>query len=60
SIVKVENGKYLGFGYVDIENFDGDIELLKDCVKPYDDNRDVQSIIKNYLKSNKVEQVITY
>ncbi|MBT3935977.1 MAG: GIY-YIG nuclease family protein [Bacteroidetes bacterium] len=60
SIVKVENGKYLGFGYVDIENFDGDIELLKDCVKPYVDNRDVQSIIKNYLKSNKVEQVITY
>jgi DNA polymerase-3 subunit epsilon len=60
SIVKVENNKYQGFGYLDIENFDGDIELLKDCIKHYDDNRDVQSIIKNYLKSHKVEQVITY
>ena len=60
SVVKVESGKYLGFGYVDTENFDGDIELLKDCVNHYDDNRDVQSIIKNYVKSNKVEHVITY
>ena len=34
------------------------IELLLDCVKPYQDNRDIQIIIKGYLDRNQVKKII--
>lgn len=60
TVVKIENGKYIGFGYVDITEINTGYELLHDCIKPYPDNRDVQHIIKRYLKRNKVEKIITF
>ena len=60
TVVKIENGKYIGFGYVDITEINTGYELLHDCIKLYPDNRDVQYIIKSYLKRNKVEKIITF
>ena len=60
TVVKIENGKYIGFGYFDITEINTGYELLHDCIKPYSDNRDVQHIIKRYLKRNKVEKIITF
>lgn len=60
SVVKIENGRYRGFGYfnpgyIDPHNRDE----LDDCVKHYPDNHDVHYIIQSYVRKNKL-QVITF
>jgi len=48
-VVKVYNGSYQGFGYIE-ETAAENMELLNDSIKPYADNKDVQVIIKGYLR----------
>ncbi len=60
SVVKVEHGKYLGFGYFSIEEADSNPEILHDCIQHYADNRDVQSIIKRHLRNGKIEKLLVY
>lgn len=60
AIVQIENGKYLGFGYAEPEQINGDLELLSDCINHYPDNRDVQTIIRGYLKRNDKTILIKY
>jgi len=60
SVVKIENGKYIGFGYIDTEFIGNDIENLSDVIKIYPDNKDVQQIIRTYLKQHSVEMLIRY
>jgi DNA polymerase-3 subunit epsilon len=57
SIVRLKDGKYLGFGYIDVSEITS-VEMLKDCVTMKRDNHEVWMIIKNYLKKNKVERVL--
>ena len=61
SVVLVEHGKYLGFGYLDFE-MNGNIRVddLKACVKGYPDNKDVQQIIRGYVKRNKSARIIEF
>ncbi len=59
SIIKVQNGKYLGFGYLAKDQVDGSTELMDDCIIGYRDNKEVRRIIISYLKKNKCE-VIEY
>ncbi|OQX72860.1 MAG: hypothetical protein B6D61_13180, partial [Bacteroidetes bacterium 4484_249] len=59
SVICVENGKYLGHGFIDFElNGNLAIDDLKQCIKPFPDHRDVQQILRSYLKRNKVERII--
>ncbi len=60
SVVKVENGKYIGFGYVNTEYIGNGIENLSDVIKIYPDNKDVQQIIRTYLKQHSVEMLIKF
>jgi DNA polymerase III subunit epsilon len=61
SVIYVENGKYLGHGFIDVEyNENISTDLLKECIKSYPDHRDVQQILKSYVKRNKVERIITW
>jgi len=60
SVVKVEKGKYIGFGYFDPEFINGDPALLSDCIYAYEDNRDVQQIINSYMRHQKVEKIISF
>ncbi len=61
SVIYVENGKYLGHGFIDFEyNENISAQFLKECIKPYPDHRDVQQILKSYIKRNKVERIITW
>lgn len=60
SVVKVENGRYIGFGYIDTEFIGNDIENLSDVIKVYPDNKDVQQIIRTYLKQHSVEMLIKF
>jgi DNA polymerase-3 subunit epsilon len=58
--VCVENGKYLGFGFIDITCNDISHDTLRACICSYQDNRDVQQIIKGYLRNGRVERVVAY
>jgi DNA polymerase-3 subunit epsilon len=60
SVVKIENGRYMGFGYIDTESIGNDLENLSDVIKTYPDNRDVQQIIRTYLKQHSVEMLLKF
>lgn len=60
SVVFIENGKYLGFGFIDLSYFNGSMDEFRDCIKEYSDNRDIQKIINGYLLKKKVERVIKF
>jgi DNA polymerase-3 subunit epsilon len=60
SVVQVENGKYIGFGFLDTGMSYLQLEDMKDCIKIYEDNRDIQQIIRTYLNKHEVEKIIRY
>ncbi len=60
SVVMIENGKYIGFGFLQADEPIFSTESLKDYIKPYHDNKDITQIIQSYLKKNKVEKIMRY
>lgn len=60
TIIKVENSKYIGFGHLDSDFSFDDTLSLDNCIKKYNDNRDVRQIIRNYLRRYKVERIIIF
>jgi DNA polymerase-3 subunit epsilon len=58
SIVWIENGKYLGFGYFDAGIDLSNVLQLKSFIKPYNDDQDTQRIIQMYMRNNKDYRVI--
>ncbi len=60
AVVKVENGKYIGFGYFDLNSFAGNTDCLNDHIKPYEDNRDVQQIIRSYMRQGRAKKIIRF
>ena len=60
AVIQVKNGKYVGYGYTNLATTVGKNDQLMRCVESYQNNRDVQQIINNFLKNEKVERVIEY
>jgi DNA polymerase-3 subunit epsilon len=60
SVVKVENGRYVGFGFVETDRISENSFSLHDNIRHYDDNRDAQVIIRGYLRRNHFEKMIVY
>jgi DNA polymerase-3 subunit epsilon len=60
SVVQLENGKYIGFGFLNTEESYLQLEDIVNCIKIYEDNRDIQQIIKTYLNKHDVEKIIRY
>ena len=60
SVVMIESGKYRGFGYVDASESISDPEQVNDYINKYSDNHDIQSILRSYLKKNKVLKIIHF
>ena len=60
SAVKVVNGKYSGFGYFNINEMGFGLSAVHDCINASADNRDIQVILKQYLKGYKVEKIIEF
>ena len=60
SLVVIENGTYLGYGWMDKDNPVSSPEEFKVYIKFMEDNRDVRRIISGYLKNNKPEKIIEY
>jgi DNA polymerase-3 subunit epsilon len=58
--VKILNGKYSGWGYFDINEMGFGLTAVHECIKSSQDNRDIQVILKSYLKRNKVERIIEF
>ncbi|MEN8204242.1 MAG: exonuclease domain-containing protein [Bacteroidota bacterium] len=60
SLVRIEKGMYMGYGYLSVNDAYLGIEQMLDCIHPALDNRDIRQILKNWLKNNKVEKMLYY
>jgi len=60
SLVRIEKGMYMGFGYISVNDSYLGIEQMLDSIQPAMDNRDIRQILKNWLKNNKVEKMLYY
>ena len=60
SVVLIENNVFAGFGWISIDNNLADSSQIKDYIKPYSDNRDVQQIIKGFLRTGKALKIIRF
>jgi DNA polymerase-3 subunit epsilon len=58
--VKILNGKYSGYGYFDINEIGFGLSAIHECIKTSSDNRDIQVILKSYLRRNRVEKIIEF
>jgi DNA polymerase-3 subunit epsilon len=60
SVVVMEQGKYLGFGYFQEDLQVNDVEDFKELVSPYSDNLDIQRLIRGYLFRNPKAKVLHF
>jgi DNA polymerase-3 subunit epsilon len=60
SAVKILNGKYAGYGYFNINEVGFGLEAVHECITNAPDNRDIQVIIKSWLKNHRVERIIDF
>jgi DNA polymerase III subunit epsilon len=58
--VKINNGKFSGYGYFDINDIGFGLSAVHECIKASQDNRDIQVILKSYLRRNRVEKIVEY
>jgi DNA polymerase III subunit epsilon len=58
--VKIVNGKFTGYGYFNINDMGFGLSALHDCIKPSQDNSDIQVILKQYLRRNRIEKIIDF
>jgi len=58
AVIKIENGRYIGFGYLSTEYTSNSLEILHDCIQKHNDNRDIRVIIKGYLNRSKNIKII--
>jgi DNA polymerase-3 subunit epsilon len=58
--VKILKGKYSGFGYFNINEMGFGLTAVHECIVPSADNRDIQLILKQYLRNNRVEKIIEF
>lgn len=58
--VKIVNGKYSGWGYFNINDMGFGLSAVHDCISHSPDNSDIQVILKQYLRANKVEKIIEF
>ena len=60
SVIKIEKGKYIGLGYFTPNGEKIDPDYLNDFISTYQDNKDVQQIIRSFLRRNPVEAIIKF
>ncbi|GAA4844237.1 exonuclease domain-containing protein [Algivirga pacifica] len=60
AVVQIENGVYKGFGFIPKEQGTKDINILKAAIKQYPNNKDVNTIIRGFLRKKALEKTIRY
>jgi len=58
--VKIVNGRYSGWGFFNINEMGFGLSALHECIINSSDNHDIQVILKQYLRSYKVEKIIEF
>jgi DNA polymerase-3 subunit epsilon len=58
--VVIEHGTYLGFGFVDEFFAAHTLEDFKGAIKRYNDNKDVQQIIRGHMRGTHKDKVIVF
>lgn len=58
AIIKIANGRYVGYGFLSTDYALNNLELIHDCIRKYNDNRDIRVIIKGYLNRSKNLKII--
>lgn len=60
SVVWVENNIYKGFGWVPVEQQILQVEDYKDYIQQYEDNKNIQQIIRSYVKAGKAMRIVRF
>ena len=60
SLVQLEDGKYIGFGFIEKDDANGSLEDVLGHIRPQKDNPDTRKIIRNYLVRNRRDKCVTY
>lgn len=60
SVVVVENGKYLGYGYIDEAMNCNSVEEIKENICLMNDNKDIRQILNLYIRNKMTEKVIVF
>lgn len=60
SVVLMEHGKYMGYGYLLNDSCYDDYESLKSCVKLFKDSPDIQQIINAYVRKNTSDKILRF
>lgn len=59
-VVKVDCGKYIGYGFIDKDYYAGNAENLHACISDFHDNRDIQQILRLYLGKNNGHSILPF
>lgn len=60
SVVLVEHGKYIGYGYLLQENGYDDYESIRSCITRCKDNPDVLQIINAHIRKNTSDRILRF
>lgn len=60
SVIGLENGHYLGYGFFQPDMIGEDPAQIRDCIRTQPDNPDVQRILYSYLRSNHKDRVLEF
>ncbi len=60
SVVLLEDGAYLGHGFVEADFAPRTVDDIKERIHAYPDNQDIQKIINGYLKQSNGDQIIYF
>jgi DNA polymerase III subunit epsilon len=58
SVIRIKDNRYIGFGFIGKDIAVTNTDLLSDCIKKYPHSREVQQIIRNYLKTHPNVKII--
>jgi DNA polymerase III subunit epsilon len=60
SVVQIENGRYIGYGYLAREEANAPLDEVLEAVRPQEDNPDAQRIIRAFLSGSKQGRRLPY
>jgi DNA polymerase III subunit epsilon len=60
SFIMIEDGRYLGYGYIDKNDTLNNPQDFKNLLKPAEDNKDVRQIISAHLRNKRTGKRISY
>jgi DNA polymerase-3 subunit epsilon len=60
AVILIENDNVLGYGYTSLAYQENNLDILKSILTPIEDKDLAKTIIKNFIKRNKVQKIIRF